>query len=400
MNFETGIQSGWHDSTLGEIGEYVNGRGFKTSEWSERGRMIIRIQDLTGTRKRPNYFAGECDERHVVRSGDLLISWAATLDAFIWNGPEAVLNQHIFKVRSSIDRRFHFYLVKAVLADVRRRAHGTGMVHVTKAEFERTRVRVPISLAEQEAIVAAIDRHLSRLDAAVESLRDALATIRRYRALILEIANGRWEAEGSDGWHELSLGDVLAEPLRNGHSARPSTNGGVRSLTLTAVTTRDFSEANTKLTTADPAAVAPLWLRPGDLLIERANTPELVGTAAMYRGPENFAIFPDLLIRARIRQTVSPDFIELVLRTPSARRYFQGRAKGIAGSMPKIDQQTVAELPLRLPSREDQLRIVATWSVLDDSANHLEVELLKATRRVESLRNQIIRKGLSGEVAS
>src|SRR3954447_18945009 len=82
------------------------------------------------------------------------------------------------------------------------------------------------------------------------------------------------------GWIWTTLGALLREPLRNGHSAKSTTDpAGVRTLTLTAVTKGDFSEENTKLTVAKPDAVVDLWLRPGDLFIERSNTPELVGTA-------------------------------------------------------------------------------------------------------------------------
>ena len=116
------LPQGWAAATLGDVGEYPNGRGFKKSEWAKSGRPIIRIQDLTGTTNNPNYFDGECEDRHVVRPGDLLISWAATLGVYVWDGPEAVLNQHIFKVRSFVDQTYHRYLVQEILDDLYRQA--------------------------------------------------------------------------------------------------------------------------------------------------------------------------------------------------------------------------------------------------------------------------------------
>ncbi|MFN2398564.1 MAG: hypothetical protein ABR543_07970 [Gemmatimonadaceae bacterium] len=58
-----------------------------------------------------------------------------------------------------------------------------------------------------------------------------------------------------EGWCWASLDGLLREPLRNGHSAERSTDGDVRTLTLTAVTEHDFSEQNTKVTAADRAVV-------------------------------------------------------------------------------------------------------------------------------------------------
>ena len=92
---EENFPEGWAETTLGMLGEYINGYAFKDELWSKTGRPIIRIQDLTGTRNTPNYFDGEIDEKYLVRRGDFLIAWSATLGAFIWHGSEAWLNQHI-----------------------------------------------------------------------------------------------------------------------------------------------------------------------------------------------------------------------------------------------------------------------------------------------------------------
>jgi type I restriction enzyme S subunit len=110
----TELPKGWTSTTLGAVGNYWNGRAFKKSEWRPpgEGRQIIRIQDLTGSHQKPNYFDGDVDERNVARKGDVLISWAATLGVFEWPGPEAVINQHIFKLESFINQRFHRYLLR------------------------------------------------------------------------------------------------------------------------------------------------------------------------------------------------------------------------------------------------------------------------------------------------
>ena len=166
------------------------------------------------------------------------------------------------------------------------------------------------------------------------------------------------EEELPEGWLAARLGDVLSEPLRNGHSAKASSDGrGVRAITLTAVTYGDFSERNTKVTCAEPDRVRDLWLQPGDILIERSNTPELVGTARLYRGPRDFAIFPDLVIRARVDGRVLPEFVELALSAPAGRAYFTGSAQGTSGSMPKIDQGTIEQFPLAVPPVPEQKRI-------------------------------------------
>lgn len=185
-------------------------------------------------------------------------------------------------------------------------------------------------------------------------------------------------------WSWARLGDLLSEPPRNGRSARVSKSGAVRCITLTAVTRGDFSRENTKLTALNPSDVEDLWLQPGDILIERSNTPELVGTARLYGGAPRFAIFPDLVIRIRVAPPLSPRFLELALQSDRARRYFRLAARGIAGSMPKISQEVVEELRLAIPPQFEQERIVnvldTQFTRLDDAVASLEHVLANLRR--------------------
>lgn len=385
------LPPGWAPATLGVIGHYWNGRALKKSEWrpAGQGRPIIRIQDLTGSSDKPNYFDGEADDRHVARPGDVLVSWAATLGVYEWSGREAVINQHIFKVESSIDRRFHRYLIEHVLDDLRRQAHGTGMVHVTRKVFDETPIWLPPT-REQERIVAAIEEQFSRLDAAEAALRSAAQRLLPLPSLLIDHA--------LSGWPIKRLGELIREPLRNGHSAKRAAGGDIPVFTLTAVTARDFSERNMKRTAADARRVEELWVEPGDIFIERSNTPELVGTAALYTGPARVAIFPDLLIRVRVGSSILPRFAELALRSTRLRRYFQQRAKGIAGSMPKIDQATILEAEVPVPPVDVQERLVADVDRDLTLTEELSVARKRALARSEHLRRAILDRAFSGRL--
>lgn len=200
---EEKLPEGWVETTLGTLGEYMNGYAFNDELWSKTGRPIIRIQDLTGSRNTPNYFDGEIDQKYLVRTGDFLIAWSATLGAFIWYGPEAWLNQHIFKVVSYIDKLFHYYLVQTVIDDLYHKAHGSGMVHVTRGIFEAT--RVPLApLPEQTRIVSVIEQQFTCLDSAIASLKNAQAKTKLYRASLLKAAvegelTKEWRADHPTG---------------------------------------------------------------------------------------------------------------------------------------------------------------------------------------------------------
>ncbi|WP_416876623.1 restriction endonuclease subunit S, partial [Kitasatospora sp. SC0581] len=99
----------------------------------------------------PHFFEGQIDKKHEIKSGDLLISWSATLGAYIWKGEEAVLNQHIFKVESFINKKYHYYLMQNLISSLYSKTHGSGMVHVTKKVFDEIPVPLP-NLKEQKRI--------------------------------------------------------------------------------------------------------------------------------------------------------------------------------------------------------------------------------------------------------
>ena len=89
------IPESWDVVKFKNIGTYINGYAFKPEDWTTNGKKIVRIQDLTGSNDNPNFYDGIIDEKYNIQRGDYLISWAATLDAFIWDNDDAWLNQHI-----------------------------------------------------------------------------------------------------------------------------------------------------------------------------------------------------------------------------------------------------------------------------------------------------------------
>lgn len=202
-----------------------------------------------------------------------------------------------------------------------------------------------------------------------------------------------------EGWVSVPFVELLHEPLRNGHSARASeTQEGVPTLTLSAVTNGDFSLKNVKRTVAQVDRVQDLWLEPGDILIERANTSELVGTSAMFPGPPGYAIFPDLMIRARTLSDVDPRYVTYFLRAPDTRRYFQEKAQGIAGSMPKIDQAAVEALSVAVAPTRERIQIVAEieryLSRLDAATAALEA----AQKKLKAYRASVLKAAVEGRL--
>src|SRR5260370_41080106 len=118
MGGVTGQQSplptGWTWASARDTGKYKNGFAFKPEHWETTGRPIIRIQNLTDPAKEFNRTSFDAPHSVRVEPGEILVSWSATLDAFIWNREPAFLNQHIFRVipqEALVTPTFLFYLL-------------------------------------------------------------------------------------------------------------------------------------------------------------------------------------------------------------------------------------------------------------------------------------------------
>lgn len=433
------IPDGWMEMTLGAIGHYLNGRAFKKSEWSTSGRPIIRIQDLTGSHRNPNYFEGEVEDRYVVRPGDLLISWSATLGAYIWDGPEAVLNQHIFKVESNIDKRFHYHLVRERIAALQSNAHGSGMEHITKGVFDSTPVAVPNDRKHQQQIATMIDEVDARRISGLERLAAARRAVERFRYAVAAAAcAGRLTADWRDehptaqsvehalaevvGSHksksrpdqppiDLPLPDTpdryvistigdAAELLEYGTSVRcdASAADGVPVLRMGNI--QDGAIERTNLKYCEPSQqIEKLMLRDGDLLFNRTNSPELVGKSAVFHETDPMS-FASYLIRVRFHSTVAhPDFASYWLNSASGKEWAcLVKTDGVSQS--NINGTKLALMPIPLPPIDEQHAIVERASHMLATADTILSRIDAAAAHIERSSHAVLTKVFRGELAT
>lgn len=290
-----------------------------------------------------------------------------------------------------VNPRFLTYQLEHL--NLRRLDQSTTTPSLRREDLEAQLVVLPSS-SEQRRIVDILEEHLSSLDAATAALGVAKV---RSRNWLRSLVNGTiW----GHGWPTARVADLLREPMRNGRSDRVSPSGdGVRTLTLTAVTQNTFTNEYTKITSTTAAAAEGLWLKPGDILVQRSNTPELVGTTARYSGPEDWAIFPDLLIRLRANESlVSSEFMEAALRSERTHRALRARAKGLAGSMPKIDQGTLGSTAIPVPDLDRQRQAFAQVQEAERGAGSFYNAVVHAERRAAALRRALLSAAFSGQL--
>jgi type I restriction enzyme S subunit len=200
-------------------------------------------------------------------------------------------------------------------------------------------------------------------------------------------------------WIACTVGQVLNGKPRNGYSPQAvDYETPIRSLTLSATTTGKFLGRHSKFI-AEPIAVdSHLWLEPGDILIQRANSLEYVGVSAIFDGLEKQFIYPDLMMKCRPNEQVKNKYLFYALSAESTRAYFRENATGTAGNMPKINQQTVMSAPLLLPPLNEQTEIVRRAEALFALADRIEARCTAARAQAQRLTPLVLAKAFRGEL--
>ena len=199
----------WEYKKLGEVASYINGFAFKPSQWSNTGTPIVRIQNLNNPEASYNYYDGILPEKVKIKKGDLLISWSASLGAYLWMGDEAYLNQHIFKVqfdKLDIDKIYLKYAVSSKLDVMANLVHGATMKHIVKSDFDKTKIPYPPK-STQLSIVSELDKLNELIRIKKEQLKDydTLAQSIFYEMLGDPVENEK-------GWEVKKLGEVSIYP--------------------------------------------------------------------------------------------------------------------------------------------------------------------------------------------
>lgn len=165
-----------HEAPLSSIAEFINGRAF-TKGATGTGRMVVRIAEInSGPGLSTVYNDIEVSDRHLAHPGDILFAWSGSLSVTRWFRPEAIINQHIFKVLPcpGVPKWLAFELTKAKLKEFRMIAAGkaTTMGHIQRHHLD-------------EPVVAPADSDVARLNGELGPLWDR-ALVAEQETLALE----------------------------------------------------------------------------------------------------------------------------------------------------------------------------------------------------------------------
>ncbi len=171
-----------------------------------------------------------------------------------------------------------------------------------------------------------------------------------------------------EDWNVHRVYELVNHGPKNGYSGRSGKDGqGTPTLSLTATSSgRLVLDAQTvKYLEARIDSNSGLFLKPGDILVQRSNTIDLVGTTAIFTGPPTTFIYPDLMMRLRFKEPASANWFWCYANSIGGRRFFMSIAAGSTGSMPKISGEKLRQMPVPIPPLLEQEAIAEALSDAD-----------------------------------
>lgn len=259
-------------------------------------------------------------------------------------------------------------------------------------------VKEDVAELRKAVLQLAVMGRLSERDDDDESVTNLLAKVKaeRHRLKIQEPLGSMQESEAlgykiPKSWEWRCLGDLLVSGPTNGFSPRAvDYETQVRSLTLSATTSGVFKGEHSKFIADNIPSDSDLWLRDGDILVQRGNTLEYVGVSAVYRGEPSRYIYPDLMMKLRVSSELDTDYVYFAMSSEAGRDFLRARASGTSGTMPKINQKTLKSLPVPIPPVAEQRRIVAKINRLMDLCCALDAQIDAAPDKQTELLNALM----------
>ncbi len=150
------LPEGWRIGHLTDIAEYLNGVACQTYPAKVHSIPVLKIRELSQGYCDNNSDRASCiPEKFIIKGGEIIFSWSATLLIEIWCGEVCALNQHLFKIVSLgypkwfvfLSTQRHIQTWKNLIS-----AKATSMGHIKREDLENALVFLPPSklLIEQD----------------------------------------------------------------------------------------------------------------------------------------------------------------------------------------------------------------------------------------------------------
>jgi type I restriction enzyme S subunit len=363
------------------------------------------------------------DNRKLVRTGDFVINSRSdrkgSAGASALDGSVSLINT-VLCPTSEIDISFAHHLLRSVPFQEEYYRFGKGIVadlwSTNYSEMRNITLAVP-SISEQRAIATFLGHETNKIDALIAE-QEKLVTLlaeKRQATISRAVTHGldpdapmkdsgvEWLGKVPAHWMITRIKRLITlieqgwSPQCENFSVEGAQEWGV--MKVGCVNGGLFNASENKKLPLELTPIPAYSLRSGDLLISRANTRELVGSAAVVPQDFEHLLLCDKLYRLRTNlEACMPEFLAAFLSIPAARAKIELEATGASSSMLNIAQSVILELSVPLPEITEQSAIM---EFIDAETNKFDALKSKAERAIHLLkerRSAVIAAAVTGKI--
>ena len=390
----------------------------------EKGTPWVAVGDMSETsrvdttEKRVTKEGVQEADLETLSEGTLLYSIYASLGEVSILDIPATTNQAILGItpdREMVSREFLYYWLKHMQKHVQVLSSSNTQDNLSAGRVRNMPVYLP-DLSEQRAIAAFLDRETERIDALIEKKEQLIDLLEEKRTALISrvVTKGldadvemqdsgvEWLGEIPAGWDLIKL-RWLTENIEQGWSPSADDREAAKDewgvITLSAVKNGDFYPEEHKALPSDTDPKPKYEIQPGDFLLTRANTPELVGDACLVRDTRGKLMMSDLVYRLRLRNDlVDGQYLMYWMISRSGRHQVERSARGSSKSMVKISQGHIKSWIAALPPLAEQRRIVDHLDRQTAQIDTLIETIQKGIDRLKEYRTALISAAVTGQI--
>ena len=386
----------WPRFRIGDVARVQSGYAFKSEWFVPEGVRLLRNVNVSQGRvvwddpaffppnRRDEFSTFELSEGDIVLSLDRpVVSGGLKVARIAERDLPALLLQRVgrFIVRAEVLPDYLYFFLQSVefIRAITSHDQSLGVPHVSPRQVEDVELPLP-PLAEQRRIAGRLREQLAEVANARTAVQAQLAAAQAFPAALLRDVfdhpdNCKREIKRlGEALRDIEAGKCMSCVERR---AEPNEWGVLK---VSAVTWGIFRPEENKVLPPDFVVPTEHEVQPGDFLISRSNTTELVGAVVLVRETRPKLMLSDKTLRLVLNEdVVAKEYLEWALRTSRCRDFIEQNSTGTSGSMKNITQDSIRNIPLALPTLDEQRTIAA----------RLAAELAEVTRLRESLSGKL-----------
>lgn len=334
-------------------------------------------------------------------------AWPAVTSNFVARMP----------IAENMDSRFMTYIHAHLYAgrvNLRSIKQTTGIQNLDSQQYLDECIGYP-PLPEQQTIARFLDHKTAQIDALIAKKEALLQKLAEKRTALISQAVTQgldptvpmqdsgvaWLGQIPAHWKVMRL-RFLVEKIEQGWSpqcenqAAEADEWGV--LKVGCVNGEYFDESENKALPPNLEVRTQYEIQAGDILMSRANTKELLGSAAIAISPRNKLLLCDKLYRLIPSNRIDSNYLVRILRSAISRMQYERDATGTSGSMQNIGQDTIKNLVIPVPPLEEQKLIEQNLSALLTASSASEEKTQSAIDKLKEYRAALITAAVTGKI--